>query len=387
MGIAHKVLIVGGGIAGQTLGTALTKRGIDCRIVELKSEFNILGAGMYVHGNGLRALDDIGVVPEIVRRGWYREDDRTVIADMNGTPLAYPKVPRIAAPDVPATVTIQRRILHDILQEAVVRAKVPVAMGTTVESIIDDPARERVLVEFSDGTADDYDLVVGADGVHSKVRSLIFGALESTFSGFSNWRVIFPKPEELDQVVWMYGNETSVGLIPLTETSMYFAGVTKEPGNPWYERKDLPRLMREKFADYGGMAPGFLDQVKDPEQVVYTPIEQVLLPPPWHKGRVVVLGDAAHASTPFWAQGASMAIEDCILLANLLAGDGKIPEILEVWMRRRVDRCMFVQKGSMEAGERIHRPAAETEPVSAEVLAARIQADIDARFGRLGEPI
>ncbi len=379
-----RVLIVGSGIAGQTLACALAKRGIGCDMVEIKPAFDIAGAGLYVQGPALRALLDIGVVQAIVSRGEPLPDDYSHACDSAGIVLARPSYPRIAGAGIPAVVPIRRKVLHDILSDAVVAAGVAVRMGVTVESIDDSGA--RTAVRFSDGSRGEYDLVVGADGIRSRVRELVFGALEPRFSGYANWRVILPRPAGLRRTTWMMGRGNSFGIIPIAHDTVYIGGVSKEPGNPRYERDRLPALCREKFSGFGGLAPALLAQVTNPAQVVYTPIEEVLMPAPWHRGRVVVLGDAAHAGTPFWAMGASMAIEDAVLLAMLLERGGPVASILSDWMKRRLERCLFVQKGSMETGRRSHDEAPEAIEARDRYIRTMMEADVAKRFARLAEP-
>ncbi len=379
-----RVLIVGSGIAGQTLACALAKRAIACDLVEIKPRFDIVGAGMYVQGAALRAFKDIGVVDAIVAGGSSLPGDFSLVCDEQGNELARPHYPRAAGPQVPAVVPIRRKVLHDILAGAVAARGIAVRMGTSVEAI--EMAGERVKVRFTDGSRDAYDLVVGADGVRSRVRGLVFGATEPEFTGYSNWRVILPRPPEVERTLWMMGRGKSFGIIPIAADLVYIGGVTKEPGNPRYERERLPALCREKFAEFGGLAPRLLAQVREPAQVVYTPIEEVLLAPPWYRGRALVLGDAAHAGTPFWAMGASMAIEDSVLLAMLLERDADIDAVLPKWMDKRYARCLFVQQGSMESGRRSHDESPGAIERRNHYIRHLMHADVEKRFAKLAEP-
>lgn len=110
------------------------------------------------------------------------------------------------------------------------------------------------------------------------------------------------------------------------------------------------------------------------------------MPAPWHRGRVVVLGDAAHASTPFWAMGATMAIEDAVLLAMLLEGDQDASAVLPLWMDRRLQRCLFVQRGSMETGRRSHDESPGAMEARDNYMRNFMQADVTKRFATLAEP-
>ena len=142
---------------------------------------------------------------------------------------------------------------------------------------------------------------------------------------------------------------------------------------------------REQFPPGVGERGGFATDLDDEGQL--HPIEQVELPRPWHRGRVVVLGDAAHASTPFWAQGAAMAIEDTIVLARLLNVREPIETILGGWQARRTERCMFVQKGSLETGARSHSVAPGALEARYAYIRSAAQADLDRRIAKLAEPI
>lgn len=393
-----RVLVVGAGIAGQTLACALARRGIACDVIELRREFDIIGAGMYMQANALRAIDDIGVVPAIHAAGYPIRLDHTLVADVDGRILARlrHRLPP-GEEGKPILVPIQRRALHDVLARAVEAAGIRVRMGVTVEAI--DERDDAVRITLTDGTHRDYDLIVGADGIHSRVRQIVFPTVRAQYSGFSNWRVLLPRPAELVTPLWLMGDQgRSFGMVPLSEDTLYVAGVTSEPGNPRFERTDLARLMRERFAQFergergGGLAGAMLAQVTRGEQVVYTAIEQVELPAPWYRGRVVVLGDAAHASTPFWAQGAAMAIEDAVVLAREVAQarDSRSPitDALPRWQVRRTERCLFVQRGSFETGRRSHseQPGA-LEARYAYLSSGAAQADLDRRLARLAEPI
>ena len=387
MASLKSALIVGSGIAGQTLAAAFTVKGIACDIVEIKRDWSIAGAGMYVHGNALRALTALGIVDEILERGWHRDDDTTLVTAADGRVLARPLYPRIAGPNIPAIVTIKRQALHDVLHGLGRRLGLAVRMGITVTAIDDRSPRGPVSVAFSDGTSGDYDLVIGADGIYSAVRRLVFGEVRATFGGFANWRVTLPRPPEVDSVMWMHGHGTTFGIVPISAEELYLGAVSREPGNPRYAQADLARLMREKFRGYGGLAGRLLSRVTDPDSVIYTAIDEVFLPSPWYRGRTVVIGDAAHASTPFWAQGASMAIEDAVLLAEL-AGSGAAPEtFLPTWMERRFARCVWVQQGSRDTGERSHQCGDGVREQLDHYLIANINRQVAERYARLAQPI
>ena len=144
----------------------------------------------------------------------------------------------------------------------------------------------------------------------------------------------------------MLFRSTKAGLIPLTRETMYMFLVTTEPENAHKPREQLAPLLRQALSGYGGIIGEVRDGLDDKSDIVYTALEEVALPPPWHRGRVQLIGDAAHASLPHMAQGAAMACEDAVVLAELCALDLAMEERLARFMSRRYERCQYVQKVS-----------------------------------------
>jgi 2-polyprenyl-6-methoxyphenol hydroxylase-like FAD-dependent oxidoreductase len=245
----------------------------------------------------------------------------------------------------PANVGIGRPALHKVLGDRTRAGGAQVRLGVTADRLADDGA--GVDVGFSDGSTGRYDLVIGADGVYSQTRRTIFpDAPAPVFTGQSVWRYNFPRPAGLD-VLQVYNGPTGVGLVPVSDTLMYMYATTPEPGNPRYPRTGLAARMRDKL---GGTAPAIqtlAEQITDDDGVVYRPLETLLVEGPWHKGRVVLLGDAVHATTPHLGQGAGMAIEDSIVLAEELARAETPGDAFTAWRARRFERCAYIVRESL----------------------------------------
>jgi 2-polyprenyl-6-methoxyphenol hydroxylase-like FAD-dependent oxidoreductase len=295
--------------------------------------------GIIQPNNTLRALDQIGLADACVARGGSFPGWK--IFDQNGKLLMTAPNTNSASPKHPPINGITRPILQEILVGAAVEAGAQLGLGLTVKQFTDTGG--QVDVVFSNGQRRPYDLLIGSDGIYSSIRASLFpDAPTPQFSGQSVWRNNFERPADVDWGAIFYGAQTKVGLVPMSPTLMYMFLVSAEPGNPRMPPEGLAELMRARLDGFGGLVSQLRDQITDPAAVVYRPMEHLLLPSPWMKGRVIVIGDAAHATTPHLAQGAAMAIEDAVLLAELMARNAAIPALLDEFMRRRFDRAKYV---------------------------------------------
>src|SRR5262249_46198375 len=155
------------------------------------------------------------------------------------------------------------------------------------------------------------------------------------YTGAAVWRVTVPRPPEITHAHLWQGKRAKAGLIPITKSSMYLLNVTLEPGRPRQEPEQFHDLLRERLQEFTASTVAEIrDGITTPAGIVYSPIEEVGLPPPWYSGRTLVAGDAAHASAPHITQGASMAIEDAVVLAELAVNGDPVPEKLAQFMER-----------------------------------------------------
>jgi 2-polyprenyl-6-methoxyphenol hydroxylase-like FAD-dependent oxidoreductase len=344
----RNALVVGGGLAGQTLATALTRRGIRAELIELHPRWNVLGVGISVQGPTLRALKTIGLLDFCLKDGFgYSE---LTNCDQNGKVVSVVDLPRMLGPDYPSCVGIMRPVLHDVLFAAMQEAKVPVRMGLTVKSLRQDEG--GVDVAFSDGSMGRYDIVVGADGAHSKLREELFGgAHRPQYTGQAVWRAMVPRPANVKGRHSYYGPRHKSGFNPVSNAEMYIYLVENLSGNPRVEPEEWPARMRLLLEDFGGHIGEVRATITDPARIVYRPVESMIMPKPWHKDRIVLIGDAVHTAPPQLASGAAVAIEDAIVLAEMLGGDGAVPDILARFVTRRFERCRLVVENSYQLGE------------------------------------
>ncbi|MET9612557.1 FAD-dependent monooxygenase [Kitasatospora indigofera] len=334
-----RVLIHGGGIGGLTLATALARRGHQVDVAELRDELDALGVGIIQPSNALHVMREIGVLEECLAAGF--EWEVLTICDPAGATLAKIPQPRMA--DAPSNNGIPRPALAKVLGRAAAEAGAKIRFGTTITELADDG--EGVDVTLSDGSSGRWDLVVGFDGIGSPLRKRLYGdRFEPEYTGFANWRVTVPRDPEVRGVVMSAGNLNAKALLtPITDDTMYLGTVFAEAEDFRPDPEHAHEQLAERLASFAGPVAAALAHVTDPAAVVYSRISQVTVEDAWYVGRVVLAGDAAHASTPHLAQGAAMAVEDALVLAESLDAAPDVAGALAAWEARRRPRAMWVQ--------------------------------------------
>jgi 2-polyprenyl-6-methoxyphenol hydroxylase-like FAD-dependent oxidoreductase len=380
------VAIVGGGIAGSALAIALSRRGIKTTLVEREARWAPLSSGLFIYSNGLAALDRLGVLDAICASGWVSPDGGNLYLSADGSEIVRTIYPR-RGERVPAIVGMRRADLHRSLAGAVEALGVDIRLGTSVTAIEPGDVSRPASLKLSDGGTITCDVIAGADGIRSQIRTLLFGAIEPAYTGFGVWRSMHRKPASIDQKIMLMGVGTRLGIMPISRDELYMFGTTREPGKPHYPRDTWAREMLAKFAAFKGPAEALLAEITEPAQVFYTSVEEVQLPLPWSHGRVILIGDAAHSSSPFMGQGGAMALEDAVILGEMIDGASDIPEALTSFGQRRFARCKFVQDASRAVGEAGAIEDAVRSQLRNQRMQTGAQKDVDDFYARMAEPV
>ncbi|MGC5009201.1 FAD-dependent oxidoreductase [Streptosporangium sp. DT93] len=346
------VLIVGGGITGSALAILLARAGVTVDVAELEPAWSTVGSGITLQGNALRVLRELGVW-ERVKAGGYGFDSFGMRAP-DGTLLFERPDMRTGGPDLPATLGMYRPDLQAVLVDAALEAGARITLGRTVVALQDRAGGAAdggggCAVTFDDGSTGAYDLVVGADGIHSAVRALIGVDARPQPVGMGIWRVHARRPESVRRTDLVYGGPCYIaGYCPTGEDTLYAYLVEKARDRasvPPGEKADLMRALAEP---YGGAWQEIRRDITDPARVNYTWFESLLVERPWNRGAVVLVGDAAHACPPTLAQGAAMCLEDALVLAELLLERGTADQALfDAFMDRRFERVRTVVESSL----------------------------------------
>jgi len=351
MAAVKNALIVGGGPAGLCAATVLCKRGIDVEIAEINADLRPLGSGLSMMGPTLRALRmvDEEALERCIDEGFGHH--ALSFGTVEGQIVQRVELPRAAGPEYPGGCGTMRPVFWGMLAEIAEKAGARIRLSTTVAAI--EPGAENVYVTLSDGSTGEYDVVVGADGLHSKVRDLAFPDVpQPFFTGQTVWRMTLPRPDEIsDGIVMFYGPRNKVGCSPLSDDEMYIFLVENTPEITRPPQEAWPALVQGLLAEYRGVIAWVRDQATDPARIDRRPLHAILVPSPWYRERLLLIGDAVHAATPQLAMGAGIAIEDAVVLGEVLDSNSDLGDAFADFMERRWERCRLVVENSLQLGE------------------------------------
>ncbi|WP_290771029.1 FAD-dependent monooxygenase [Hoeflea sp.] len=343
-------LVVGGGIAGMSAAMRLMDAGAAVTLIDKDPEWSVYGAGITCSALTFRALCDLGLANELLSMG--APHNVVALHDLaGGSLLRTIPLPRLQGETMDAGGGIMRPDLHAIMSARVRSLGAEVRLGLTVDAVSQDA--DGVDVTFRDGTTGRFDLVVGADGLFSTMRDMVLpNAPKPKFTGQACWRVMFDLPQEWQGVGAMFLSPTlKVGFTPCAPGRMYMYLLEHVPDNPWRDASEMPGILRNLLKDAGGKVAEFRDVIGADTPINYRPVESVLVDGDWYNGRVVLIGDTVHATTPHLASGAGMAVEDAIVLVEELGRHDTQPDAFRAFMDRRLERAKMVVGNSLKLGE------------------------------------
>lgn len=337
------VLVVGGGITGCVAAISLAQRGVDVTLVERSPQWFGVGHGITIQGNALKVFREIGAIAPILEKGHGFDQVRMHRAD--GTEIATVTVAKTGGDDLPATMGALRSDIQNQLVSMIRTLGIEVRLGTSLLGFqaVDD----HVEAELSDGRIENYDVVIAADGIKSSTRKLLGIKEEKKPSGMGIWRAVVPRTPEMSiSGLYYSGPQYKVGFTPISDDLCYAYVLTRpeRPDNGLTDAQEMRRLLE----GYGGDVPFIRENITEDTFLNFQPIEWLYVEGPWHRGRVVAIGDAVHACPPLIAQGAAQCSEDALLLAEYLTREGDIDRLLTEYEARRKPRVKLVVEASLQ---------------------------------------
>ena len=346
-----KVAIAGSGVAAMAAAIPLAKAGVAVDVFEVKPELSALGSGITLQGNALRVFDALGVWDDVRAKGYFFEGltlrapgpDAQVVAEL-------PEV-KTGGPGFPAGGGMYRPDLAKILVDHALAAGARVRFGAKVTGL-DARADDGVEVFVDDESAGVYDLLIGADGLNSTVRDLIGIDVTPETTGMGIWRAFVSRPAEVERSELYYGGPVYIaGYTPTGEDTMYAFLVEEAQDRTGVSDEEAVQIMLGESMAYNGPWNAIRADLAGGARVNYTWFTQHVVPAPWNRGRVVVIGDAAHSCPPTIAQGAAQALEDALVLTELLTGRDAVDAALwDEFHARRLPRAQAVVEASVQLG-------------------------------------
>jgi 2-polyprenyl-6-methoxyphenol hydroxylase-like FAD-dependent oxidoreductase len=355
------IAIAGGGVGGLTAAIALDRRGHDVRLFEKAASFTDVGAGLSLWPNALAALGRLDLERQVMDCGYWEDDgairspDGAVLRELENTNLM---------------------ILRSELQRVLVAAlgDIPVALGARCTGVSAN-GRAPVL-RLADGTSVEADLVIGADGIRSAVRQSIAPDDDPPrYSGLCAWRGVVRAPDMVDSAWLSVGNGLQFLAAPLVDDHVYWSPLVRLDEGRWDGISDHRGFLLDRFRAWHEPIPTLVDRTPNdvllPTPVYFRP------PPTWvTRGRVALIGDAAHPMTPDLGQGGCQAIEDAVVLADCVSsGSDDIELALRQFAERRLGRIRRVVREARQLGVVMaedHRPAMRLRTTALRLVPARL---------------
>jgi 2-polyprenyl-6-methoxyphenol hydroxylase-like FAD-dependent oxidoreductase len=328
-----RVIVVGGGIAGLSAAISLRRTGHDVVVFERAPRIDPVGAGITLFANALRALDRLGVGEAVAARG--APATRSAILTWGGRELT-----RVPSDLLEGTIALHRADLQAELAAAGGEVRLGVEV-TTVEQHADS------VVAVSDGGEERGDLLLGADGLSSVVRRGIADA-PIRYAGYTAWRGVSSVPVEPGRLTESWGVGERFGLVDIGRGRTYWFATKNAPEGETDEPGGRKAEILRRFSGWHEPIAAVVEAA-DESAILRNDVYYLEPLPRWSDGRVVLVGDAAHATTPGVGQGAAQAIEDAIVLADRLAGSDDLSAALAEYEAIRQPRAEAVLKMSRRA--------------------------------------
>ncbi|GAB4400536.1 MAG: FAD-dependent monooxygenase [Anaerolineales bacterium] len=342
----NKIIIIGGGIGGLCTAIALQQHGFEVKVYEKVKRLGEVGAGLTLWSNALKVLRALGVADAVINAGSKLK--RSQIRANNGETLFDARTDEMEARYGEPVVAIHRADLHQIL----ISALKPNTLRLDMNCARFEQDENNVTVHFENGESDSADLLIGADGIHSVVRKQMFPEIQLRYSGYTAWRGVVETENEaaLGLTSESWGLGARFGIVRVDKKRVYWFATNNQPlgENATGEQKKSKLL--GIFNKWHKPIDHLLD-LTPADIILQNDICDIAPFASWTKGRVTLLGDAAHPTTPNMGQGACMAIESAYVLSRCLKEEADYRSALRRYENERHERTAWITNTSWTIGK------------------------------------
>jgi 2-polyprenyl-6-methoxyphenol hydroxylase-like FAD-dependent oxidoreductase len=343
-----KLVISGGGIAGLTTAIALQKIGIEAHVYEAAQEIKAVGAGIVLAANALKAFQKLEIEQTIMAEG--RLLDSFSLKDEKGKVLTQNNSLSSTEKYGADNFTIHRADLHRVLQSFLK----PGTIQTGKRCVDVESENDQARLHFSDGSSETADYLIAADGIHSPVRQKLLPTSKIRYADYTCWRSVIENPlPELKQASESWGRKGRFGIVPLAHNKLYWFACINAPQNDERMKRFTVEDLLANFSTYHDPIPEILKKTTNGE-LIWNDIADLRPLSQYAFGNILLIGDAAHATTPNMGQGACQAIEDAVILADEIQKAHSIPEAFRAFEKRRMEKTHYIINQSRMIGKMAH---------------------------------
>ncbi len=340
-----KVSIIGGGIAGLTTAIALQQKGIQANVYEAASEVRPVGAGLALSSNAMRVYKLLGFMDEVISQG--RLMSSFALLDQKGKIITKSDSEAISKKYGLDNFLIHRYALHELLLSKLD----PDTVFTNKKATAFSNQKDQVLVDFEDGSSISTDYLIVGDGIHSAIRKQLLPQSTPRYSGYTCWRAVMDNSKlKITQASETWGQKGRFGIAPLANDELYWFACINAPQNDRKMGAMKVLDLLDNFKDYHDPIPRILEHTED-HQLIWNDIIDISPIGQFAFDRIVLIGDAAHATTPNLGQGACQAIEDAYVLADEMSKSDKYSKSFRAFEKRRIKRTDFIVNTSWKMGK------------------------------------
>jgi 2-polyprenyl-6-methoxyphenol hydroxylase-like FAD-dependent oxidoreductase len=343
-----KIAIIGGGIGGLTLAIALQRKGFAPTVYEQAPELKMIGAGLGLSGNAIKAFSEIGIAESVLMSGTILK--RMAIKDAKGRILNETNSEAISKQyGIADNFSVHRADLHDVLLQHVN------ANNLSLGKVCIDfkQTSSGIKLFFQEGTSAEADYVIASDGIHSVFRKKLLPNSLPRYAGYTCWRAVIeyaPANFDRDQTSETWGPGARFGIVPLSHNRLYwFATLNAKPQDQKLKSYTTKDLLKQ-FQFFHHPIPEIISNTKE-EQLIWSDINDLEPINQFAFNNILLLGDAAHATTPNMGQGACMAIEDAATLANSMERIKNVEGAFRQFEKKRIERTTKIVNTSWKLGK------------------------------------